>query len=150
MQGNDHTRIRLDELEETISDEGEEAEAASSDTEDRIVVTNAEDPLPEPEMPFYEEGENGSAKEEWNKRNKLARSYLYGSERIPQDFAEAMRLFSLEADSGNELPCMTKAGCGQTALGWRRIRIRHRNGTGKKKDVPAVPDREDQLKRNCS
>ena len=77
MQGNDHTRIRLDELEETISDEGEEAEAASSDTEDRIVVTNAEDPLPEPEMPFYEEGENGSAKEEWNKRNKLARSYLY-------------------------------------------------------------------------
>ena len=56
-----------------------EAEAASSDTEDRIVVTNAEDPLPEPEMPFYEEGENGSAKAEWNKRYKLARSYLYGS-----------------------------------------------------------------------
>lgn len=37
---------------------GEEAEAASADTEDRIVVTNAEAPLPEPEMPFYEEGEN--------------------------------------------------------------------------------------------
>ena len=103
MQGNDHTRIRLDELEETISDEGEEAEAASSDTEDRIVVTNAEDPLPEPEMPFYEEGENRSAKAEWNQRYKLARSYLYGSERIPQDFAEAMGLFALEADSGNGL-----------------------------------------------
>jgi len=39
-----------------------EAEAASADTEDRIVVTNTEDPLPEPEMPFYEEGENGSQK----------------------------------------------------------------------------------------
>ena len=80
MQENDHTRIRLDELEEeTISDEGEEAEAASADTEDRSVVTNAEDPLLEPEKPFYEEGENGSAKAEWNKRYKLARSYLYGS-----------------------------------------------------------------------
>lgn len=30
-------------------------------------------------MPFYEEGENGSAKAEWNKWYKLARSYLYGS-----------------------------------------------------------------------
>ena len=104
MQGNDHTRIRLDELEEeTISDEGEEAEAASAVTEDRSVVTNAEDPLLEPEMPFYEEGENRSAKAEWNKRYKLARSYLYESERIPQDFAEAMGLFALEADSGNGL-----------------------------------------------
>ena len=104
MQGNDHTRIRLDELEEeTISDEGEEEEAASAVTEDRIIVPNAEDLLPEPEMPFYEEGENRSAKAEWNKRYKLARSYLYGSERIPQDFAEAMGLFALEADSGNGL-----------------------------------------------
>ena len=104
MQGNDHTRIRLDELEEeTISDEGEEEEAASAVTEDRIIVTNAEDLLPEPEMPFYEEGENRSAKAEWNQRYKLARSYLYGSERIPQDFAEAMGLFALEADSGNGL-----------------------------------------------
>lgn len=103
MQEAGHTGIRLDELEETIPDEREEGEAASADTEDRIVVANAEDPLPEPEMPFYEEGENGSAKAEWNKRYKLARSYLYGSERIPQDFAEAMGLFSLEADSGNAL-----------------------------------------------
>ena len=104
MQGNDHTRIRLDELEEeTISDEGEEEEAASAVTEDRIIVPNAEDLLPEPEMPFYEEGENRSAKAEWNQRYKLARSYLYGSERIPQDFAEAMGLFALEADSGNGL-----------------------------------------------
>lgn len=99
----DHTEIRLDELEETIPNEMEEAGAVHADTEDRIVVTNAEDLLPEPEMPFYEKGENGSAKAEWNKRYKLARSYLYGSERIPQDFAEAMHLFSLEADSGNAL-----------------------------------------------
>lgn len=104
MRGDDNTGIRLDELkEETISDEREETEAASADMEDRIVVANAEDPLPEPEMPFYEEGENRSVKAEWNKRYKLARSYLYGSERIPQDFAEAMHLFSLEADSGNAL-----------------------------------------------
>ena len=103
MQGDDNTGIRLDELEEdTISDEREEAGAVPADMEDRIVVTNAEDPLPEPEMPFYEE-ENRSAKAEWNKRYKLARSYLYGSERIPQDFAEAKGLFSLEADSGNAL-----------------------------------------------
>ncbi|WP_435052487.1 MobP3 family relaxase [Faecalibaculum rodentium] len=104
MQGNDHTWIRLDELEEeTISDEGEETEAASAVTKDRIVATNAENLLPEPEMSLYEEGENGSAKAEWNKRYKLARSYLYGSERIPRDFAEAMGLFALEADSGNGL-----------------------------------------------
>ncbi len=105
MQGDDHTEIRLDELEEAIPNEmeKEEAGAVSADTEDRIVVANAEDLLPEPEMPLYEEGENGSAKAEWNKRYKLARSYLYGSERIPQDFAEAMGLFALEADSGNGL-----------------------------------------------
>ena len=104
MLGNDHNGIRLDELEgEIIPDGREETEAASADTEDRSIVTNEEDPLPEPEMPFYEEGENGAAKAEWNKRYKLARSYLYGSERIPQDFAEAMSLFSLEADSGNAL-----------------------------------------------
>ena len=102
MHEDDHTEIRLDEMEEIIPNEMEEEEAGAvpADTEDRIAVTNAEDPLPEPEMPFYEE-ENGAAKAEWNKRYKLARSYLYGSERIPQDFAEAMGLFSLEADSGN-------------------------------------------------
>ena len=103
MQEAGHTGIRLDELEEIIPDEREEGATAFADMEDRTVATNAEDPLPEPEMQFYEEGENGSAKAEWNKRYKLARSYLYGSERIPQDFAEAMGLFSLEADSGNAL-----------------------------------------------
>ena len=33
---------------------------------------------------------------------------------------------------GMRLPCMTWAGCGQTVLGWRRLQIRHRNGTGKR------------------
>lgn len=149
MQGNDHTRIRLDELEETISDEGGSGSSFCRHGRQDRCDKYRRSPAGTGNAVLRRRRE-WVAKEEWNKRYKLARSYLYGSERIPQDFAEAMRLFSLEADSGNELPCMTKAGCGQTALGWRRIRIRHRNGTGKKKDVPAVPDREDQLKRNCS
>ncbi len=103
MQEVGHTGIRLDELEETIPDEREGGATAFADMEDRTIVTNAEASLPEPEMQFYEEGENGPAKAEWNQRYKLARSYLYGSERIPQDFAEAMRLFLAEADSGNAL-----------------------------------------------
>lgn len=157
MQGNDHTWNRLDELEEeTISDEGEEAEAVSADTEDKSVVTNAEDLLPEPEMPLYEEGENGSAKAEWNKRYKLARSYLYGSERSPQDFAEAMGLFQEEADSGNglamyDLGRMWADGLGveadpDTAQEWYRKALTAFLSAEKdlpeKKDVPPVPDRK--------
>ncbi len=34
---------------------------------------------------------------------KLARSYLYGSKKVPQDFQEALRLFRLEAEQGNAL-----------------------------------------------
>ena len=63
----------------------------------------AEELLPEPETPVREGEKKVRGKAEWNQRYKLARSYLYGSERIPQDFAEAMHLFLLEADSGNAL-----------------------------------------------
>ena len=63
----------------------------------------AEELLPEPETPVREGEKKVRGKAEWNQRYKLARSYLYGSERIPQDFAEAMRLFLAEADSGNVL-----------------------------------------------
>lgn len=40
---------------------------------------------------------------EWSKEYKLARQYLYGSNKIKQDFAKAYRLFLSEAESGNAL-----------------------------------------------
>ena len=40
---------------------------------------------------------------EWSKQYKLARTYLYGSEDMPQDFDKAYSLFLLEAESGNAL-----------------------------------------------
>lgn len=39
----------------------------------------------------------------WSREYKLARQYLYGSEEVEQDFAEAYRLFVQEADTGNAL-----------------------------------------------
>ncbi len=112
MQEAGHTGIRLDELEETIPDEREEGEAASADTEDRIVVANAEDPLPEPEMP-----------------PAAICTGVKGSRRI---LRKPWVCFHWKQIQGMRLPCMTWAGCGQMVLGWRRIRIRHRNGTGKR------------------
>lgn len=40
---------------------------------------------------------------EWNQRYKLARVYLYGSEKTEQNFTQALRLFLREAESGNAL-----------------------------------------------
>ena len=40
---------------------------------------------------------------EWSKEYKMARTYLYGSEDVPQDFDKAYSLFLLEAESGNAL-----------------------------------------------
>lgn len=40
---------------------------------------------------------------EWSEDYKLARAYLYGSNTVEQDFNEALRLFLLEAKSGNAL-----------------------------------------------
>ena len=40
---------------------------------------------------------------EWSKQYKLARTYLYSSEDMPQDFDKAYSLFLLEAESGNAL-----------------------------------------------
>ena len=40
---------------------------------------------------------------EWNQRYKLARAYLYGSEKTEQNFAQALTLFLQEAEAGNAL-----------------------------------------------
>lgn len=40
---------------------------------------------------------------DWNKEYKLARAYLYGSERTKQNFAQALELFLREAETGNAL-----------------------------------------------
>ncbi|WP_289757602.1 hypothetical protein, partial [Faecalibaculum rodentium] len=51
---------------------------------------------PEADVPGPFEGEEKtSAKAEWSRQYKLARSYLYGSKKVPQDFQEALRLFRL-------------------------------------------------------
>ncbi len=112
--------IRLDELEgERIQDEPEEidgdteieAEAKTEaepdpDLADAGSMLEAEEFLSELELnvPDPSEGEEkNSAKAEWSRQYKLARSYLYGSKKVPQDFQEALRLFRLEAEQGNAL-----------------------------------------------
>lgn len=40
---------------------------------------------------------------DWNEEYKLARAYLYGSERTKQNFAQALELFLREAETGNAL-----------------------------------------------
>ena len=40
---------------------------------------------------------------DWNKEYELARAYLYGSEKIEQNFAQALELFLHEAETGNAL-----------------------------------------------
>ena len=108
------TEARLDELEERILDGSEEIEETEIEleTETEPVPADAESMLeaeellsePEPDVPDPSEGEEkNSAKAEWSRQYKLARSYLYGSKKVPQDFQEAMRLFCQEAEQGNAL-----------------------------------------------
>ena len=111
--------IRLDELEgERVPDGSEEIEGSEikmeaeieSETEpvpaDAGSMLEAEAFLSEPELDVpgpFEGKEKTSAKAEWSRQYKLARNYLYGSKKVPQDFQEALRLFRLEAEQGNAL-----------------------------------------------
>ncbi|WP_300968218.1 MobP3 family relaxase, partial [Faecalibaculum rodentium] len=112
--------VRLDELveeripngsEEIDGDTEIEAEAEAkteveSDPADVESMLEAEAFLSEsePDVSDPSEGEEkNTAKAEWSRQYKLARSYLYGSKKIPQDFQEAMRLFRQEAEQGNAL-----------------------------------------------
>ena len=112
------TEVRLDELEEERIPDGSEeidgdtememeAEAETeADSADAESMLEAEEFLsePEPDIPDPSEGEKkNSAKAEWSRQYKLARNYLYGSKKVPQDFQEALRLFRLEAEQGNAL-----------------------------------------------
>lgn len=108
------TEARLDELEERILDGSEEIEETEIEleTETEPVPADAESILEaeeflselEPDVPdLSERDEKNSAKAEWSRQYKLARSYLYGSKKVPQDFQEAMRLFCQEAEQGNAL-----------------------------------------------
>jgi TPR repeat protein len=57
----------------------------------------------EPDLP-EEAGESfGLYNAEWSDRYRLAREYLFGSDNVERDFAEAYRLFIEEASSGNAL-----------------------------------------------
>ena len=108
------TEARLDELEERILDGSEEIEETEIELEtetepvsaDAESMLEAEELLSEPELDVpgpFEGKEKTSAKAEWSRQYKLARSYLYGSKKVPQDFQEAMRLFCQEAEQGNAL-----------------------------------------------
>lgn len=108
------TEARLDELEERILDGSEEIEETEIELEtetepvpaDAESMLEAEELLSEPELDVpgpFEGKEKTSAKVEWSRQYKLARSYLYGSKKVPQDFQEAMRLFCQEAEQGNAL-----------------------------------------------
>ncbi len=115
-QGRIQTEVRLDELvEERIPDGSEEIDGdteieaeteVESDPADAESILEAEEFLSElePDVPdLSERDEKNSAKAEWSRQYKLARSYLYGSKKVPQDFQEAMRLFCQEAELGNAL-----------------------------------------------
>lgn len=120
-QERNRAEVRLDELEgERISDGSEEIEETEIETKaeakieaetepdpaDAESMLEAEELLSEPERDVpgpFEGKEKTSAKAEWSRQYKLARSYLYGSKKIPQDFQKAMRLFRLEAEQGNAL-----------------------------------------------
>lgn len=108
------TEARLDELEERILDGSEEIEETEIELEtetepvsaDAESMLEAEELLSEPELDvpgLFEGKEKTSAKAEWSRQYKLARSYLYGSKKVPQDFQEAIRLFCQEAEQGNAL-----------------------------------------------
>ena len=113
------TKVRLDELEEErVPDGSEEIEETEIELETEIEAETKPDPADagsvleteeflselEPDIPDPSEvEEKNSAKAEWSRQYKLARSYLYGSKKVPQDFQEAMRLFRLEAEQGNAL-----------------------------------------------
>ena len=120
-QERNRAEVRLDELEgERISDGSEEIEETEIETkaEAKIEAETEPDPAdvgsmleaeeflsePEADVPVpFEAEEKNSAKAEWSRQYKLARSYLYGSKKVPQDFQEAMRLFCQEAERGNAL-----------------------------------------------
>ncbi len=120
-QERNRAEVRLDELEgERISDGSEEIEETEIETKaeakieaetepdpaDAESMLEAEELLSEPERDVpgpFEGKEKTSAKAEWSRQYKLARSYLYGSKKVPQDFQEAMRLFCQEAEQGNAL-----------------------------------------------
>ena len=115
-QGRIQTEVCLDELvEERIPDGSEEIDGdteieaeteVESDPADAESILEAEEFLSElePDVPdLSERDEKNSAKAEWSRQYKLARSYLYGSKKVPQDFQEAMRLFCQEAEQGNAL-----------------------------------------------
>ena len=99
--------IRLNELEEeAIPDGSEEIEETEIEIEaepaDVGSMLEPEEFLSEQDVPDSSEGEKKkSIKAEWSQQYKLARSYLYGNEKIPQDYSEAMRLLCQEAEQGN-------------------------------------------------
>ena len=120
-QERNRAEVRLDELEgERISDGSGEIEEIEIETKaeakieaetepdpaDAESMLEAEELLSEPELDVpgpFEGKEKTSAKAEWSRQYKLARSYLYGSKKVPQDFQEAMRLFCQEAEQRNAL-----------------------------------------------
>lgn len=113
-QGRIPAEVRLDELEEErIPDGSEEIDGGTeieAETEpapaEAESMLEAEGLLSEPELDVpgpFEGEEKNSAKAEWSRQYKLARSYLYGSKKVPQDFQEAIRLFCQEAEQGNAL-----------------------------------------------
>lgn len=91
------TEVCLDELEERIPDGSEETEIElETETEpvpaDAGSMLEAEAFLSESglDVPDPSEGEEkNSAKAEWSRQYKLARSYLYGSKKNPTGFSES-------------------------------------------------------------
>ena len=84
----------------TETEEPEEDGVGDEPVEDEV----ADEPVEHEESDEPEENEaadNHSFYAEWSDTYKAARKYLYGSEETKQDFAEAFRLFSEEAESGN-------------------------------------------------
>lgn len=135
------TEARLDELEERILDGSEEIEETEIELEtetepvpaDAENMLEAEELLSEPELDVpgpFEGKEKTSAKVEWSRQYKLARSYLYG--KSPRIFRKPCVCSARKQSREMRLPCMTWDGCGRTVSEWRQTRRQRGSGTGKR------------------
>ncbi|HJB16815.1 MAG TPA: SEL1-like repeat protein [Candidatus Blautia excrementipullorum] len=90
-------------FEEEVQPKGSETEGTDPEEETFI---QPEDVIEDTELEAAETTNPGRCAKfyaEWNQRYKLARAYLYGNEKIEQNFAQALTLFLQEAEAGNAL-----------------------------------------------
>lgn len=90
-------------FEEEVQSEGSKTEGTDPEEETLIQPENLIEGTEPEAVETIDPGRQAEFYADWSQRYKLARVYLYGNEKIEQNFAQALTLFLREAEDGNAL-----------------------------------------------